>query len=237
MAPLLYHKLSTPEIREKALYDRVVLVVPIGSIEQHCNAPSGLDYMISLELSMKACERLEKRKEGLCIVAPPIPFGFSPEWSRIGGTISLSLDTMRTLVRDLLDSLEKAGFKRIALINAHGGNSGLLDAVVREWLSHRREGIRVVLIDYWKEAGIALGHADNVEESIAKHLGIVSAEFSIRCEKSTSPDDIRREPGPEKEAGMSIQAEHPNDIGERIVEAVYKALKNLAASMPRRIRP
>ncbi|MCE4612876.1 MAG: creatininase family protein [Desulfurococcales archaeon] len=226
--PLLYHELSTPEIRSRASDERVILVIPVGSVEQHCNAPSGLDYMISLELSIKACRMLEDRKEGLCIVVPPIPYGFSPEWYHVGGTISLSLDTMRGLIHDLLSSLEKTGFRRIALVNAHGGNSGLLDAVVREWLSQRSNNIRITIIDYWKRAGILLGHADKIEEAIAKYLGVINAGFSIECEETTSLENIRQKPGPKEEAGILGSApETANNIGELVVEAVYKALRGL----------
>jgi len=223
--PLFYHELSTPEIRRVAA-SGVLLVIPWGSIEQHCNAPSGLDYLISMKLSIRACELLENKGEGRCVIAPPVPYGFSPEWSRIGGTISVSLETMKGLISDILGSAVNAGFRKIAIINAHGGNSGLLQAVTREWLS-KRPGLIVSVVDYWREAGINLGHADKIEETIAKYLGVLDPNFSIDCDNIGSMDLLRITSGPERETG--IQGYISGDFDpKRLIESIYQYLKKLA---------
>jgi creatinine amidohydrolase/Fe(II)-dependent formamide hydrolase-like protein len=120
-------------------------------------------------------------------------------------------------------------FKRIALVNAHGGNSGLIQAVVREWLS-LKPGVLVSVIDYWREAGIPLGHADKVEERVAKHLGILDEGFTVHCESVADAGSIKVVQGPDREVGLearSVEDDH-GEPGDAAVRAVYQALRRLA---------
>ena len=52
---------------------------------------------------------------------------------RYPGTVTLRLDTYAALIRDILDSLKHAGFRRILVVNGHGGNQPA-SLLVREWM-------------------------------------------------------------------------------------------------------
>lgn len=148
-----------------------IAVVPVGSIEQHCELPVGLDCIIAERLAWLACERLEEKHGHKCAVAPAICYGFSSEWSRSPGTISLPLTVFTGLLKTVISGLARWGFRRLVILNAHGGNSGLIEAVAQEAVQEL-EGIVVAKIDYWRVAGIDLGHASTIEASIARELGI-----------------------------------------------------------------
>jgi creatinine amidohydrolase len=55
-------------------------------------------------------------------VLPALPFGLTPAFTAYPGTINLREATYLALVRDVIDSLLDQGFRRILLVNGHGGN-------------------------------------------------------------------------------------------------------------------
>jgi len=150
-----------------------IVVVPVGSIEQHCNLPIGTDCLIAEKLAWTVCDIFENENKSKCIVSPPICYAFSPEWARSPGTISLSLETFHKLASDIVNGLVSWGFKRIVLFNAHGGNSNIIASVLAE-LSSNLKSPDVILaqIDYWRCTGINLGHASHIELELLRNLGI-----------------------------------------------------------------
>ena len=55
-------------------------------------------------------------------VFPPVTYGITPYFLAFPGTISLRVETYARLIRDVLDSLASSGFRRIVIVNGHGGN-------------------------------------------------------------------------------------------------------------------
>jgi len=105
--------------------DRVV--VPLGSTEQHGYLSLGVDAIL--------CERAAAEAaapEGVPVL-PALPFGLTPTFTAYPGTINLRLATYLALVRDLLDALRDHGFRRILLVNGHGGNQPAA-ALAQEWV-------------------------------------------------------------------------------------------------------
>jgi creatinine amidohydrolase len=62
-------------------------------------------------------------------------YGITPYFLAYPGSVSLRVETYLSLVRDILDSLIGHGFKRIVVVNGHGGNSPA-SALCDEWLNH-----------------------------------------------------------------------------------------------------
>jgi creatinine amidohydrolase len=94
--------------------DRVL--VPLGSTEQHGYLSLGVDAILAEKAALEAAE-----PEGVPVL-PALPFGLTPTFTAYPGTVTLSPATYEALVRDLLSSLEHQGFRRILLVNGHGGN-------------------------------------------------------------------------------------------------------------------
>ncbi len=132
----------------------MICILPLGSYEQHGRWPKDLDTKIA----SKVAEEIRKRVGGELL--PPISFSASWEWE---DSISLRVETLSMLLGDIASSCKRLG-KALVVVNAHGGNSGLVQAIGRQY------GFFVV--DFWKACKIKVGHCDAVERAVAKELGI-----------------------------------------------------------------
>ena len=119
--------------------DRAVL--PLGSTEQHAYLSLMTDAILAQQVAIEAAEPLGVP------VFPAIPYGLTPYFSHFPGTVSLRPLTYFSLVIDILDSLYRNGFKRILLVNGHGGNSPVL-AEIQQWLCDHPDA-RVKLHNWW----------------------------------------------------------------------------------------
>ena len=94
--------------------DRVMLV--LGACEQHAYLSLLTDAKVPLALADAASQQ-----SGV-LVAPPLNFGASPYFMDYPGTISLRVVTLLNVAEDLVRSLYRHGFRRILVLNGHGGN-------------------------------------------------------------------------------------------------------------------
>jgi creatinine amidohydrolase len=117
-------------------------VVPLGSTEQH--------GYLSLMVDTLNPERLaEEVAAPMGIpVFPAVPYGLAPYFSAFPGTVTLRVDTYVNLVRDILDSLSRAGFRRILLLNGHGGNAPARSFAL-QWMAEN-PGHQVRIHDWWR---------------------------------------------------------------------------------------
>lgn len=116
-------------------------VVPLGSTEQHAYLSLSVDSILSERVALEAAEPLKVP------VFPVLHYGCTPYFLAYPGTISLRYQTYLHILRDLLDSLAATGFKRILLVNGHGGNSPGA-AYAREWMANHA-GVQVKWYDWW----------------------------------------------------------------------------------------
>ncbi len=116
-------------------------VVPLGSTEQHAYLSLMVDTQIPERLAAEAAEPL-----GIPVF-PVVPYGLSPYFSAFPGTVTLRLETYAGLIRDVFDSLSRTGFRRIVLINGHGGNSPA-GSLALEWMAEH-PGHQIKLFNWW----------------------------------------------------------------------------------------
>ncbi len=105
--------------------DRCIL--PTGSTEQHAYLSLCVDTILSSRLAREVGDRANVP------VYPVIPYGLAQQWTAFPGSVSLRIQTYLALIRDVLDSIRRAGFRRILLINGHGGNAPA-QGMLREWM-------------------------------------------------------------------------------------------------------
>lgn len=108
--------------------DRAVL--PIGSTEQHAQLSLCTDYILAERVAIDAAEPL-----GIPVF-PGLPYGISPYFMGYPGTVTLSVETYVRLVREILESLVSHGFRRIVVVNGHGGNIPA-QSMIPDWLATR----------------------------------------------------------------------------------------------------
>ncbi|MHC1740768.1 MAG: creatininase family protein [Anaerolineaceae bacterium] len=95
--------------------NRIMLV--IGSTEQHGYLSLMTDVKVPLAMADAA-----SLQSGV-LIAPPVNFGNSPYFMAYPGTISIRLETLCNLIEDIIRSLYAHGFRRILILNGHGGNT------------------------------------------------------------------------------------------------------------------
>lgn len=172
-----FEELTTPQIGALDR-DRTVLVLPIGSVEQHGNhMPLGTDTMLADGLCRAAAERLAPN----VLVLPSPWYGYSPHHMRFAGSITLSAETLTGLVADIVGSVVRHGFRRIVLVNGHGGNASLVGAMAAS-LGHEHYGkARIAGLTYFHLAAAeiaalrksrrgGMGHAGEFETAMMQHL-------------------------------------------------------------------
>lgn len=139
---LLWNELAWPKIQECARQGYVVLL-PVGTIEQHgYHLPVDIDAYNAYEVAKRVAAEVPK-----VIVAPPVSYGFSPSNAGFPGTLSLRPQTWSNLITEICQGIAQAGFKKIALVNGHGGNIGL--AGVTADMMRRELGIQVLLVSWF----------------------------------------------------------------------------------------
>lgn len=116
-------------------------VVPLGSTEQHAYLSLSVDSILSERVAVDAAEPLGVP------VFPALAYGITPYFMAYPGTVSLRTETYQALLTDLLDSLHATGFRRILLVNGHGGNAPGLIAV-NQWIQAHPDS-RVRLHNWW----------------------------------------------------------------------------------------
>ncbi len=116
-------------------------VVPLGSCEQHAYMSLLTDAILAERVAVEAAEPLGVP------VFPTLPYGVSPYFLGYPGTVALKLETYLAVIRDILDSVARHGFRRILLVNGHGGNSPAGTAAV-EWMETHPD-VRVKFHNWW----------------------------------------------------------------------------------------
>lgn len=102
-----------------------VCVVPIGCLEMHGeHLPVGTDtYIVDY-----VCNEAAKKEE-VCVF-PPITYGNVPFLTKSKGAIRLTVELMQQFLTELCAEIARNGFKKILIVNGHGGNPPLLQNFV-----------------------------------------------------------------------------------------------------------
>jgi creatinine amidohydrolase len=116
-------------------------VLPIGSVEQHAYLSLATDVLLAERVSAEAAEPLGVP------VFPVLSYGFTPSFTAYPGTVSLRLDTLLAVVRDLLCGLHAQGFRRVVVVNGHGGNCAVASLICE--LSAERPDLQVKFHNWW----------------------------------------------------------------------------------------
>ena len=144
--------------------DRIVL--PLGSTEQHGYLSLGVDAILSERVAVEAAEPL-----GVPVL-PSLPYGLTPYFAAYPGSPTLRAETYLAVVRELLESLYDQGFRRVLVVNGHGGNSPAA-AVGAEFMRDRprRAGALPQLVERAaRVGGGAVGRPGCLARLVAREL-------------------------------------------------------------------
>lgn len=124
--------------------DRIILV--IGACEQHAYLSLLTDTRIPLALADAVST------ESGVIIAPVVNFGISPYFLSYPGTISLRTTTLMDVIEDVVTSLYNQGFKRIIILNGHGGNEpvrGRLNELLNKY-----SDLKMIWYSWWQSHSV-----------------------------------------------------------------------------------
>lgn len=105
------------EARARARDPRVVVLLPLGAVEQHGpHLPLLVDWLGAEELARRIAPHL-RRAGWKPLLAPSLPYGASPLADDWPGTLSLSVATLRRVIVEVVRGLARHGFRRVVLTN------------------------------------------------------------------------------------------------------------------------
>jgi creatinine amidohydrolase len=148
----------------RAIAPTTTVVLPTAAVEQHGpHLAIATDTLACTTICQRAAE-LATAAGVPATVAPTLPFGASHHHRPYPGVLSLSLTTFIQVVKEVCESLALSGFKRIAIVNGHGGNDAAIRVAATDVsLAHP---VSVAAASYWTIAAGAL-----VEDGRVRELG------------------------------------------------------------------
>jgi creatinine amidohydrolase len=148
-----WRKLRADQLREKARHDAMV-ILPVASLEQHGpHLPVEVDSMLGETVAVRAARKINERGQQ-AVVLPVLWTGLSEHHMSFGGTITLDVATFAAVIEGVCRSVLRHGFKRIILLNAHGGNENALRTITDELTP--KLGSPIVQFTYWYAAAVAI---------------------------------------------------------------------------------
>ena len=172
MAEIEWRKLRAEQLREAARQDAMV-ILPLGAIEQHGpHLPVEVDSQLGEQVALRTARLLDARGQKV-LVLPMLWAGVSEHHMSFGGTITLDLPTYSAVIEGIIKSVIRHGFRRVVLLNGHGGNENALRCITDELTPKYR--IPIVEFTYWYAA------AEAIEAILETQKGLQHA-----CEAETS---------------------------------------------------
>src|ERR1051325_5228091 len=167
--------LTWTDIRDLRDKENTVILQPIGAIEQHGpHLPVAVDAAICTGVLGAALERLPANIPCYCL--PPLYYGKSNEHIRFPGTVTLSAETLLRVLGEVADSVHRMGFRKLAFVNAHGGQPQVVEIAARD-AHERHSDLTVFPLFIWRVPNARSKHVSDKEKEFGIHAG--TAETSL----------------------------------------------------------
>src|ERR1051326_1758637 len=119
-ASVMWEELTAEELRAKEAGDAIV-VLPVASMEQHGpHLPVGVDTILCEGVCRAGAEQVAA--DVPVVVAPTLWCGMAEHHMAFGGTFTFDIPTYMAVIGAFLKSIKRHGFKRVFIVNGHGGN-------------------------------------------------------------------------------------------------------------------
>ena len=177
MPEVEWARLKAHELR--ALADQnAVVILPIASIEQHGpHLPVMTDTRLGHEVAVQSARKAYGKRP--TVVTPVVWSGLSEHHMPFGGTLILSHDTFRRVIRDLVIALTRHGYRDILISNSHGGNIVAMHQICDE-LSGEVDAT-LVATTYPTEMGAVIGEILEDQDGM-QHACEAETSMMMVCE-------------------------------------------------------
>lgn len=170
-----------------------LVIIPTGAMEPYGHhLPMGADTLVASKLAERVAERVD------AIIGPVVEAGDSSMLDEFPGTITITPESLKAYLNDIMNSLLKWGFKDFLFINGHAGNVAIINQIA--YTLRERTDIRKAQIDIWRfmktvdqdvlESGaLAHSHAGEAGTSVmlALYPELVNTDLTRKVERK-SPD-------------------------------------------------
>ncbi len=216
---VLQRKLTRREFRERMSSGELqACIIPVAAIEQHLeHLALEHDWRTVCHVAVAVAERLRPN----VLVAEGLLAGISEHHMRHPGTLSLRPGTFLAVLADLIDSVVRAGFKNVLVLNGHGGNTAPINGTWEQLL--RLNQVNLHFLSYWDvltaaDAQELLKGGHQLPEDLPGH----AQEFETAMALAAFPENVRTNmwtDQPDKKPSLAT-AEQGTEILRRIVDRV-----------------
>jgi creatinine amidohydrolase len=153
-----------------------VAILPVAAVEQHGpHLPVSVDATINAGLLARALELVTG--DATVLALPMQSVGFSVEHVRFPGTLTLSAETLISVLTEIGRSVARAGVRRLVILNSHGGQPGIVDIVCRRLRGDGMFAVNCMASQLGLPPGMVLS-ANEARHGI--HGGLVETSVMLR---------------------------------------------------------
>jgi len=191
---VMWKEMTAEDLRAKAASDAVVLL-PVASMEQHGpHLPVGVDTILCESVCKAGAEKVAV--DVPIVVAPTLWCGLAEHHMAFGGTFTFDIPTYRAVLLAFLKSLERHGFKRVFIVNGHGGNIAALNSFLPDFA--RETGLKVRAATYFELAASDLAPVLEDQKSVHHACEVETSLMMV-----LAPDTVKRDRLPEAFGGVA----------------------------------
>jgi len=202
--------LTWTDIQAMPNKENVVIIQPVGAIEQHGpHLPLIVDAAIGVGVLGEALKKLDRSIPAYAL--PTLYYGKSNEHWHFPGTITLSTQTLTAVIMEMGESIYRAGFRKLVLMNSHGGQPQVMQMVARD-LHIQYDDFLVFPLFTWRVPHITKELLTPKEAAQGMHAG--DAETSIML--AILPEQVRMDqavaeypPEQEESSLLSLEGKLP----------------------------
>lgn len=221
MTEVLLGKLTRREFRERMRAGELqACVIPVAAIEQHLeHLAMEHDWRSVNEIALGAAKRLSPR----VVVAQGLMAGISEHHMKHPGTLSLRPGSFLAVLSDMIESMARAGFRNILVLNGHGGNVRPCEGIWDQFLQLNE--INLHFLSYW----------DMVDRQLARDVMKTSAvpghaqEFETAFALAVFSENVRTEAMADQPDSSPAQA--TAETGRKLMELYITAVADYLLAM------
>jgi creatinine amidohydrolase len=213
------------------------VLVTVGTMEPHGVINNGADNTAPVAIARALADEVN------ALVAPNIPYGVTGDMAPYPGALHVPEDVFRNYVHAVLDGMAKNGFRRIVVINGHGGpQTAVLQGLLREVAFEH--GVQTLLVNWWSlctDETIAVfgedgGHAGNNETAFIQAINpkLVHKEMYSGKEMATAnpaPGAWSATPFPSTITLYKPGQGYPKDFDQKKADEYYKKVVNKVGAL------
>jgi creatinine amidohydrolase len=188
MRSVMWKELTAEDLRAKAA-ENAIVVLPVASMEQHGpHLPVGVDTFLCEAVCRGGAELAVK--DVPVVVAPTLWCGMAEHHMAFGGTFTFDIPTYQAVLHAFLKSIERHGFKRVFIVNGHGGNIAALNAFLPDFA--RAFSLTLYATTYFEMSKDDLGQFLEDQKYVHHACEVESSMMMV-----VAPDTVKHERLPE----------------------------------------